>query len=169
MGRHGKIYKDIDHMIKEHGHDTQTLIKNARTTLHAYRQLNWQHSTIIQNNQTHSMTATLEEARCGLIVFDRLEKNSQDHLAQTITRSGNHFAVRIMNQVLAMVGCYPARGALYYDILRQSYFEGITDDSLMEKHHLERSIYYDRKREATALYGYTLYCIVLPDIQAMLA
>ena len=169
MGRRGRFMKELDVMITEAGLDREALVLQTRVLLRAYERLLWQQSAVAMGSEAMSMAATLEEARCGVIVIDRLIDKDHPNPSIGPTRSGNSFVVDLMKQALFMTGCYPERGATYHTILVHSYFDhDLTDEAAAEKLHLERSIYYDRKKEATALFGYSLFAILLPDVRDML-
>lgn len=54
---------------------------------------------------------------------------------------------------------YPDNGELYHTIIYRCYFEPEcpTDEAIIDALHLERSTYYDRKREAIVLFAFLMF------------
>ena len=75
--------------------------------------------------------------------------------------------VNIIDRALLRLKRYPDRGELYYEILTKQFIYRFnsTEKELLEELNIERSVFYDRKREAiylfsVCLFGYILWCMI---------
>ena len=70
--------------------------------------------------------------------------------------------VNIIDRALLRLKRYPDRGELYYEILTKQFIYRFnsTEKELLEELNIERSVFYDRKREAI----YFIFCLLVLDI-----
>ena len=84
-------------------------------------------------------------------------------------RIGSLFQTRWLIERVEETVCrvkeYPGLGTLYYDILFRAYFSFFpyTESEILEELHIERSRYYDRKKEAIFLFGILFWGEILPE------
>ena len=62
---------------------------------------------------------------------------------------------------------YPDRGELYYEILTKQFIHRFnsTEKELLDELNMERSVFYDRKREAIFLLSLCLFGYAVPELQ----
>ena len=74
--------------------------------------------------------------------------------------------VDLVDASIMRVMDYPANGKIYYEILTKSYMSDVryTESELLAAFHLERSTFYERKKEATMLLGVALWGFAIPEI-----
>lgn len=65
---------------------------------------------------------------------------------------------------------YPDRGELYYEILTKQFIHRFnsTEKELLDELNMERSVFYDRKREALFLFSVCLFGYAVPELQGEL-
>lgn len=75
--------------------------------------------------------------------------------------------VDLIDTAMLRVHDYPANGKLYFEILSKSYMAAFpySEPELLEEFNLERSSFYDRKREATMLIGIALWGYAIPELK----
>ena len=74
--------------------------------------------------------------------------------------------LKMCENALKEVGTFPDKGDLYQDILMKVYFDKTTrlEKEMLEILNMERSVYYDRKKEAILAFGLALWGKVIPII-----
>ena len=78
----------------------------------------------------------------------------------------NQMLVNIIDRALLRLKRYPDRGELYYEILTKQfiYLFNSTEKELLEELNIERSVFYDRKREAIYLFSVCLFGYSIPEV-----
>lgn len=74
--------------------------------------------------------------------------------------------VNIIDRALLRLKRYPDRGELYYEILTKQFIYRFnsTEKELLEELNIERSVFYDRKREAIYLFSVCLFGYSIPEV-----
>lgn len=144
--------------------DIEDTVTQCRHLLANYKRLVWISHTSWQPLAT---TYTLSDTAAGLSLIHTLCQKNLPLLPSTNLASTD-FVTHTLHQVLAHVRAYPHNGALFYEILHAYYFDDTSpsDEALMARLHLERSSYYQRKKEALSLFGYLLFAWYLPALSA---
>jgi hypothetical protein len=77
--------------------------------------------------------------------------------------------VDLIDTAMMRVYDYPINGRLYFGILSKYYLNAFkyTEEELLTEYHLERSTFYDRKREAVLLLGVALWGFAIPEVQRL--
>ena len=75
--------------------------------------------------------------------------------------------VDVINRALLRLKRYPDRGELYYEILVKQFIHRFnsTEKELLDELNMERSVFYDRKREALFLFSVCLFGYTVPELQ----
>ena len=78
----------------------------------------------------------------------------------------NQMLVNIIDRALLRLKRYPDRGELYYEILTKQFIYRFnsTEKELLEELNIERSVFYDRKREAIYLFSVCLFGYSIPEV-----
>jgi len=74
--------------------------------------------------------------------------------------------VDVINRALLRLKRYPDRGELYYEILSKQFIYRFnsTEKELLDELNMERSVFYDRKKEAIYLFSICLFGYVKPKM-----
>lgn len=144
--------------------DINTTVNQSRHLLANYKRLLW---ISHPHWQSIANTYTLSDTAAGLSLLEALCEKNHPFSPNTHIASAE-FVTSTIQHVLTHVRAYPHNGPLFYNILVGYYFEedNPSDETLMERFHLERSSYYQRKKEALALFGYLLFAWYLPALRA---
>lgn len=75
--------------------------------------------------------------------------------------------VDVIDRALLRLKRYPDRGELYYEILTKQFIHRFnsTEKELLDELNMERSVFYDRKREALFLFSVCLFGYAVPELQ----
>jgi hypothetical protein len=77
--------------------------------------------------------------------------------------------VEIVNDTMVQVQEFPDHGNIYFEILSKCYLSKFkySGADLLEIFNMERSCFYDRKKEAIMVFGLAMWGTVLPKISAL--
>ena len=78
--------------------------------------------------------------------------------------------VELFDDTMVQVKEFPDAGEIYFEILSKAYLSKFkyNEADMLEMLRIERSAYYDRKKEATLVFGIALWGTVLPKLNVML-
>lgn len=148
--------------------DPVNICDKAKVLLSVYRQMSCL-CTVNADEQICELKdlviGSLDEALVYLINFAPKEKRQhiQDNLFVLFQ---NRAMLQMCENALSEVEDFPAYGELYRDILMKVYFDKKTrtEKEMLEILNMERSVYYDRKKEAVLAFGLALWGKVIPGI-----
>lgn len=147
------------------------LLPRARSLLAAYGRLRWLASASAPGSDPASPQAALQAlAQSDAVRLAKAIGGARDCLAAAAqnqplapfalpaSRSSLILALALMDEARRAVGSYPASGPTYKAILSNCYFSDapLPDEVLLDRLYLERSTYYQAKKEACALFGLVL-------------
>lgn len=112
----------------------------------------------------------LETALAYLSEFAPTEQK-QDFEAKVSSLFETKWLVGLIDSAMLRVYEYPVNGKLYFEILSKSYMTVLrySEPELLEVFSLERSTFYERKREATILLGIALWGFAIPEVKEIIA
>ncbi len=94
------------------------------------------------------------------------EQARQDFQNRVTNLFETKWLIEIIDQAMERIAEYPIHGATYRKIIYHYFLseEKETDDGLMQKLHLERTSYYQKKKEAIALVGVAIWGYAIPSL-----
>jgi hypothetical protein len=112
----------------------------------------------------------LDTALAYLAEFAPTERK-QDFEAKVSALFETKWLVDLIDTAMVRVHEYPDNGKVYFEILSKSYMTAFkySEADLLEILSLERSTFYDRKREATMILGVALWGFAIPEIKGTLS
>lgn len=171
MGRnHTKAVKSINRMYEQMNLDRNEILHKTKLLLSVYRDVVW---------------ATLHEAECVRedIYYFGDELNEAlvylEHFAPDIEREEfearisslfeNKWMIDLIDKAMGKVYDYHYNGRLYHEILSKCYLTAFryTEVDVLELTNLERSTFYDRKKEAILLLGISLWGYAIPAFKGV--
>lgn len=149
--------------------DEQLLYTRSKQILSAYRDICW--STIgraeqLKESLVYYCGTQLDSALIYLETFAPDEAKAQfEERVRTLFETRR--MVRLMEDTMIRVKEYPYNGTLYYEILLKCYLIHFKyqETRLLEILNLERSTFYDRKKEAILIFGLSLWGSILPGLK----
>ena len=166
MGNDSKAIQKIRCLCNLHHLKQDEVLAKAKLVLENYQQIAW-----ADNQRMGNSTASLYEIR------DKMPEEAILFLAGVApTVSNLHFQEQILKlleadwltelicSAMKYVEAFPVYGSIYYNILSDCYLSDAQypDRYCIKAMGLERSVYYQRKKEATLVFGVSLWGIMIP-------
>lgn len=142
MPRKSSTMCELERLYNLYALDCTHALAQMRPLLEAYRRLAW-----LTDAAPSALSAEeRDQARALLAV---------PGAAAPMDRQALPLLLRLMRETLSQIAAYPDQGPLLHEILQACYFadDATTDEALAERLHLERSTFYQRKREAVMLFA----------------
>jgi len=166
--RKTKTLKQIEQLYQEQSLDVLTIYERSKALLEIYRNVVWSLKNtaefmIYETQETYGKD--LDEALIYLSTFAP-EFKRQDFESGVSHLFESKWLIELIDKSLIKIKDYPEFGEIYSVILMQCYLgkTKIKDAACMQTLNLERSCYYQRKREAITLLGVSLWGFELPKI-----
>ena len=171
MGRNNtRAAKSIAKMYEQLGLPQDDIFHKTKLLLSIYRDVVW---------------ATLSDCRCvnaeinyygddlndALIYLEEfapdIERSEFEHRVCNLFE--NKWMIDLIDKAMRKVYDYYNNGRLYHEILSKSYLTAFryTESELLEILNLERSTFYDRKKEAVMLLGIALWGYAIPAFRGI--
>ena len=138
------------------GLDSTVAFHKSKLILKIYRDVVWVLSERAQELQEYAWELGDQDLSTGLCY---LENFAPDIDLQD-------FEEKVINRALLRLKRYPDRGELYYEILSKQFIYRFnsTEKELLDELNMERSVFYDRKKEAIYLFSICLFGYVIPEL-----
>ncbi|MDO5408956.1 MAG: hypothetical protein Q4F21_00700 [Lachnospiraceae bacterium] len=161
-----KAMQYIDMQIQNCELDKKHLFQQTKSLLSLYRSVVWAvkgRAVHLKNRISGTYGMQLNTALLFLSDFAPTETRV-DFEMQVSSLFKSRWLIELIDIASAYVREYPIYGTLYADLLRLRFMDEIprNDASVCEALGLERSTYYQRKKEAILLLGISLWEYVLP-------
>jgi hypothetical protein len=149
--------------------DDRKLYKRAKILLTVYRDVCWSaamRSSHLSDEMTYYCGGELDTAMIYLETFAPEEEKERFE-----ERMGSLFEtkwmVELVETAMFRVKDYPRNGSLYFEILSKCYLTRFryTESELLELLQIERSTFYDRKKEAILVFGISLWGGAIPNLK----
>lgn len=166
--RISKSMQSLLELYRISGLDPVIVSDRAKVLLSIYRQMSWI-CTYSAKDQVCELkelaTGELDAALVYLINFAPKEKRQiiQDNLLQLFR---NRTMLLMCEQALEEVESFPERGEEYKDILIKKYMgkRKYSELEMLGELMVDRSVYYQRKKEAIYAFGLALWGKIIPGI-----
>lgn len=166
MGRnHTKATKSINRMYEQMNLDQNEILHKTRLLLSVYRDVVWATLTEAEcvKEDIYYFGEELDEALVYLENFaPDIERDAFE--ARITSLFENKWMIALVDKAMGKVYEYHNNGRLYHEILSKCYLTAFryTEVEVLELMNLERSTFYDRKREAILLLGISLWGYAIP-------
>ena len=172
MGRNNtKAVKNIGKMYEQLGLVQDDIFHKTKLLLSIYRDVVW--ATLSDcncvNEEIYYYGDDLNEALVYLEEFaPNIERSEFERRVCNLFE--NKWMIDLIDKAMSKVYDYYNNGKLYHEILSKSYLTAFryTESELLEILNLERSTFYDRKKEAVMLLGIALWGYALPSFRGIL-
>lgn len=172
MGRNNtKAVKNITKMYEQLGLAQDDIFHKTKLLLSIYRDVVW--ATLSDCNCVNEEIYYYGDDLTDALVY--LEEFAPDIERSEFERRvcnlfENKWMIDLIDKAMSKVYDYYNNGQLYHEILSKSYLTAFryTESELLEILNLERSTFYDRKKEAVMLLGIALWGYAIPYFVAFL-
>lgn len=148
--------------------DLDATIKGAKLILKIYRDVVWVLSERAEELQETAWIMGEQDIESGLCYLENFAPDIelQAFEEKVCCLVQNQMLVNIIDRALLRLKRYPDRGELYYEILTKQFIYRFnsTEKELLEELNIERSVFYDRKREAIYLFSVCLFGYSIPEV-----
>lgn len=152
--------------------DETVLYTRSKLILSAYRDICWStagRADQVREDLTYYCSSQLDDALIYLETFapDEARENFEE---QVKTLFETRWMIRLVEDTMVQVRNYPCNGDLYCKILSRCYLGCMKyrETELLEIFNMERSTFYDKKKEAVLVFGLSLWGTHIPKVKGFL-
>ena len=174
MRREARAMQNIKRICAELSLCHEDVLHKSSLVMKVYRDVVWMTTrraySVKEEAATYAHKQELDVALAYLTEFAPNERK-QDFEAKVSSLFETKWMIDLINTAMSRVYEYPDNGKLYFEILSKSYMSNFkySELDLLEILSLERSTFYDRKREATLLLGVALWGFAIPEVKLTFA
>lgn len=166
MGRNNtKAIKSINRMYEQMNLDSSEILHKTKLLLSVYRDVVWAtlHGAAEVQEDIYYFGDELTDA---LVYLEEFAPDTEraEFEAKVSSLFENKWMIDLIDKAMTRVYDYHNNGRLYHEILSKSYLTAFryTESEILELLRIERSSFYDRKKEATLLLGISLWGYAIP-------
>lgn len=152
--------------------DEKILYTRSKLILSAYRDICWStagRADQVREDLIRYCSSQLDDALIYLETFAADEaRESFEERVETLFET--RWMLELVEDAMGRVRNYPGNGELYYEILSKCYLTCFKyrESELLEVLSMERSTFYDKKKEAILVFGLSLWGSSIPKLKSFL-
>lgn len=170
--KQSKTMRTIVAMCMSQNHDPDELYKKAKLMLNAYRQVCWASFGFCQDYQEESFAVSNEEIERALKFLEEYPSDIDGTIFSNKMKNvmDPKWLMELIDDTMLQVREYPDRGDLYFEIISKAYLNRFkyVETDIIDLLSVERSCYYDRKKEAIMVFAVSLWGTIIPKIGNMI-
>ena len=155
------------------GLDSDAVFHRSKLILKIYRDVVWVLSERVEELQEYAWDLGKQDIDTGLCYLENFapDIDLQDFEEKVCCVVESRMFVDIIDRALLRLKRYPDRGQLYYEILTKQFIYRFnsTEKEMLEELNMERSVFYDRKKEAIYIFSVCLFGYAIPEMLEKLA
>ena len=167
-----QVLSNIRMLCRMQNIDEKVLYERAKLILSIYREVCW--STIDRANDVcDTLICTYGDSLDGALIY--LENFAPDEARERFEERirslfETKWIIELVDMAMLKIREYPDKGALYCEIISKAYLNRFKyrESEMLEVLNMERSTYYDRKKEAILLFGLSLWGTAIPKLKDFL-
>ncbi|MGF3225946.1 hypothetical protein [Facklamia sp. P12932] len=162
--------REIETLCRNLGLDKDNVWHKTKALLTIYRKVVWSIHQRVDDMVMEDIVTygrRLDKALEYLYDFAPIEKK-KDFEDQVNYLFETKWLIDLIDKSLVQLKKYPDQGEIYYTIIKNAYLneKKIPDIDVMQIVSLEKTVYYQRKKEAIYLVGIALWGYAIPEIKA---
>ena len=170
--RKSKAMDSISAMCVGQNIEPDVLFQKAKLVLGAYRRVCWASLGTLQIESDADFYICDDDIGQALDYLNNYSPNIDRHEFERNLKMlfDSRWMVELFDDTMIQVKEFPDGGDTYFDILSKAYLSKFkySESDMLDMLRLERSTYYDRKKEAILVFGLALWGTVLPKLSLML-
>lgn len=169
--KNAKVVKSINRMYDRFNLNSDEILHKTKLLLSIYRDVVWTtlNEAEIVMDEIHYFGDNLTNALVYLEEFAS-DTSKTEFESRIMSLFENKWMIDLIDKAMSKVYGYYNNGKLYHEIISKCYLTSFkySEAELLEILNLERSTYYDRKREAIMLLGVSLWGYAIPFYKGIL-
>lgn len=167
-----KAIKSINRMYEQMNLSSEDILHKTKLLLSVYRDVVWAtlHDALEVQEDVYYFGDELTDA---LVYLEEFAPDTEKTVFETKVSYmfENKWMIDLIDKAMSKVYDYYNNGQLYHEILSKCYLTAFkyTESEILEPLNLERSTFYDRKREAILLLGISLWGYAIPYFKGIFA
>ena len=166
--RTSKTKKNLLLIYKGMQLDYEEVFHKAKMVLEVYRPVVW--SSITEAKYIQDEYYSQELTAALLYLSDFAPTDEKEHFQEKVSSLfETKWMLDLVDTAMMKIYDYYDNGRLYHEILSKTYVTAfpMKERELLDSLSLERSCYYEKKKEAIMLFGITLWGFALPQFKAV--
>ncbi len=173
MGRKNtKALDSIRNMCASHNLDMDVLYGKSKLLLKIYRDICWSTGKRADLLREETSLYCGSELSTALIYLSEFAPDEERQRFESKVRNlfETEWMIELIDNAMLRVYDYYNNGRLYHEILSKCFLTSFryTESEMLELLNMERSVFYDRKKEATMLFGVALWGFAVPQLQGLI-
>ena len=171
MRRESLVMKQCTLMYKGLKFERKVILHKTKLLLKIYRPVVWSTSNrvfeVCESAELYS-SKKMEEALEFLANY--APETEQDKFSDKVrSLFETHWLISLIDNTMDKIYEYPDNGKLYYNILCKQYLSDkkTTENEMLEILNMERSTYYDKKKEALNIFSICLWGYTIPAMRGL--
>ena len=167
-----EAWNSIRSMCRMDSLDENEIYQKSKMLLSIYRRVCWStigRADLIADEMCFYCGSDLDGALIYLEQFAP-DKEKERFESRIRTLFETRWMIELVDTAMLKVKEFPANGDLYFDILSKCYLSKFkyTESEMLELLNMERSRFYDRKKESIMLFGISLWGNAIPKLKTFL-
>ena len=154
------------------GMDSSAVFHRSKLILKIYRDVVWVLNERTEELHEYAREMGNRDMEAGLCYLENFapDIDLQDFEEKVCCVVESRMFVEIIDRALLRLRKYPDRGELYYEILTKQFIYRFnsTEKEMLEELNMERSVFYDRKKEAIYIFSVCLFGYAIPEVSEKL-
>ena len=163
--------QEIEQSCASHQLDANDLLGKAKLFLKTYRSIHWSAVALDKLCEDESYCFSREQMHQALDFLSGLDPDITSLVLECKLRKlfDPRWVAELVKSSMVQVNSFHKTGPLYYEILQKLYFSShaYTEANLLSILGVERSRFYELKKEAFLVFGLALWGTVLPKIMEL--
>lgn len=155
------------------GLDSDAVFHRSKLILKIYRDVVWGLSERVEELQEYAWELGKQDIDAGLCYLENFAPDIDflEFEEKVCCAVQSRLLVEVIDRALLWLKQYPSRGELYFEILTKQFIYRFnsTEKELLEELNMERSVFYDRKKEAIYIFSICLFGYAIPETSKTLS
>jgi len=171
MRKESNVYKQCTFMYKGLNIERAAVLHKTKLLLKIYRPVIWSASNrayAVCESVEYYSSKQMEKALEYLVNF--APDTEQDRFTEKVrSLFETQWLISLIDSTMNKIYEYPDNGRLYHEILSKQYLTvcKYSEHEMLENLNMERSTYYDKKKEAVDLFAICMWAYTIPSMRGM--
>ena len=174
MGRKdSEVWRTIHAMCDYDKINEDLLYKRAKLLLEKYRKLCWQTAVDTEETINDLCVCASADVDSALIYLETFAPEREKDVFESRIRNlfNRRWMIDLVDNAMLKTKDFPDNGELYFEIISKCFLTKwkYSEQDMIRITHLERSRFFDRRKEAIMIFGICLWGTAIPRYRELLA